>query len=319
MAQGPAPARRFGPALRGGSYRPLTGARSGADPRDGACSILEEIGLASATPTCVETVTSRPAASLTDDGRLLFPTEMVEQVPSRLPGRELQALCPGFGRTGPSAKSSTRVHLGTSGAAVHIVDSEDPGGPRFDPRRTSTTWRAWPRRCPTFTCSSARWWRATSPTPHAMDLNTAYACAGGHGQARSAPSFTSVRNHARRGGNVPPDRRRRSGLPRAAVLLCLHLLHGAAPDVRRGSARRHRVSRPSTGVPLKLVSAGQAGRDQPGTAGRRGRATDGRGAGGPRLCEPALAGTSRRSSARCPSSRTCAPAPCPAAAPSRGS
>jgi trimethylamine--corrinoid protein Co-methyltransferase len=105
------------PGLEGGAYRPL----SAADIERihlAALEVLEQIGLADAIPSCVEATTAA-GAWRSGDGRLRFPRALVEDVLARaarrfpLHGQDLRHdLMPWDGR----------VHFGTAGAAVHVVD-----------------------------------------------------------------------------------------------------------------------------------------------------------------------------------------------------
>ncbi|MFU8882714.1 MAG: trimethylamine methyltransferase family protein, partial [Rhodobacterales bacterium] len=105
--------------MSGGQYRPLTEAGM-QRIHLAALDALETIGLADAPPTGVEIMT-RAGAVLGDDGRLRFPRALVEDMLAiaarditlhgRDPRHDLQL-------------SGSRVHFGTAGAAVHIVDLE---------------------------------------------------------------------------------------------------------------------------------------------------------------------------------------------------
>ncbi len=107
------------PGLEGGAYRPLSpeGVRR---IHHAALDALEQIGLADAPPSGVETMTGA-GAILGDDGRLRFPRALVEDMlavaardvvlAARDPEHDLQL-------------SGARVHYGTAGAAVHLVDPE---------------------------------------------------------------------------------------------------------------------------------------------------------------------------------------------------
>jgi len=103
--------------MSGGQYKPL----SEADVlriHEAALQALEVIGLANAPASGVEILTGA-GAILGDDGRIRFPRALVEDmlaVAARnitLHGRD-----PAHDLT----LSGTRVHFGTAGAAVHIVD-----------------------------------------------------------------------------------------------------------------------------------------------------------------------------------------------------
>jgi len=105
--------------MSGGQYRPLTEAGM-QRIHLAALDALETIGLADAPPTGIEIMT-RAGAVLGDDGRLRFPRALVEDILAqaarditlhgRDPRHDLQL-------------SGSRVHFGTAGAAVHIVDLE---------------------------------------------------------------------------------------------------------------------------------------------------------------------------------------------------
>ena len=116
---GSAPSPAIWSGIKGGNYRPLTGTDI-EKIHATALRILEQIGLTSATPRCLDVVT-RAGGALTDDGRLLFPPSLVEKTLSTAArGFKLYAQDPAHD-IDPSA---TRVHLGTSGAAVHVIDTE---------------------------------------------------------------------------------------------------------------------------------------------------------------------------------------------------
>jgi trimethylamine---corrinoid protein Co-methyltransferase len=135
----PAPARRHGRAARmaeraaplaeamrpvragleGGQYRPLTDAGV-ARIHEAALTALEEIGLANAPPSGIAAMTAA-GALLGEDGRLRFPRALVEDMLA-LAARDLtlHARDPRH----DLHLSGARVHFGTAGAAVHVVDLE---------------------------------------------------------------------------------------------------------------------------------------------------------------------------------------------------
>ncbi|MEM8633083.1 MAG: trimethylamine methyltransferase family protein, partial [Pseudomonadota bacterium] len=85
-----------------------------------ALDALEQIGLADAPPSGVEALTGA-GALLGDDGRIRFPRALVEDTLARanrsitLPSRDGQ---------NDLRLEEGRVHYGTAGAAVHMVDPE---------------------------------------------------------------------------------------------------------------------------------------------------------------------------------------------------
>lgn len=105
------------PGLSGGTFKPL----SDVDVlkiHEAALEALETIGLADAPPSGVEYLTNA-GAILGDDGRIRFPRALVEDTIAKanrsftLPGRDPQY---------DLDLSGSRVHYGTAGAAVHMVD-----------------------------------------------------------------------------------------------------------------------------------------------------------------------------------------------------
>ena len=105
--------------LEGGQYKPL----SDADVlriHESALDALEQIGLSQAPPSGVEAMT-KAGAILGDDGRLRFPRALVEDMLAKA-ARNI-TLC-GRDPKYDLHLSGTKVHFGTAGAAVHVVDVE---------------------------------------------------------------------------------------------------------------------------------------------------------------------------------------------------
>lgn len=115
----PEDVRPVRPGMTGGQYRPLSDADV-AKIHASALDALEQIGLSQAPPSGVEIMT-KAGAILGDDGRLRFPRALVEDMLAKaarnitLHGREPQY---------DLDLSGSRVHFGTAGAAVHVVDVE---------------------------------------------------------------------------------------------------------------------------------------------------------------------------------------------------
>ena len=107
------------PGMPGGQYKPLT--EAGVKRiHEAALEALEVIGLSQAPDTGVEYMT-KAGAILGEDGRLRFPRALVEDM--------LAKAARGITLHGRDSKydlelSGTKVHFGTAGAAVHIVDVE---------------------------------------------------------------------------------------------------------------------------------------------------------------------------------------------------
>lgn len=103
--------------LSGGRYKPLTDADV-ARIHDAALQALEGIGLADAPPSGVAYMTAAGAIQ-GDDGRLRYPRALVEDMLAKAAKKlTLRARDPRH----DLELSGTRVHYGTAGAAVHMVD-----------------------------------------------------------------------------------------------------------------------------------------------------------------------------------------------------
>ena len=107
------------PGLLGGYYNPLS-QEEVIKIHEAALHVLEEIGLADAPESGVKAMTDAGAV-LGEDGRLKFPRKLVEKM--------LSLACKDFSLHGRSAEhdlllKKNRVHYGTAGAAVHVVDLE---------------------------------------------------------------------------------------------------------------------------------------------------------------------------------------------------
>ena len=111
--------RPIRPGMEGGTYKPLTDAQV-ARIHAAALEALEQIGLADAPPSGVEILTGA-GAILGDDGRLRFPRALVEDMLAKA-AKEI-TLC-GRDPAHDLQLGGHRVHFGTAGAAVHMVDPD---------------------------------------------------------------------------------------------------------------------------------------------------------------------------------------------------
>jgi len=252
---GSGPSTAIWPGIAGGAYKPFT-AREIGMVSDTAFRILEEIGLQGATPTCIETVCNA-GGSFTDDGRLLMPAELVQRC-LKMAGR-------GFRLYGQLPEydldpSGTRIHLGTSGAAVHIVDSLT-GEIRDSTLKDLYDMARLAQALPNIHMFQRTVVARDLTDPFEMDLNTAYACLKGTAKPVGG-SFTSGENMEAAvqmmqmiaGG---PDALR--ARPPFCVSTCFIVPPLTFAEEALGvieCAARH-------GIPLKLVSAGQAGATSP--------------------------------------------------------
>ncbi len=105
------------PGLDGGLYQPLTEMQM-RRIHEAALDALEQIGLADAPPSGIAYMTGA-GAILGSDGRLRFPRALIEDTIARA-GRTITLH--GRDPRHDLTLSGNRVHYGTAGAAVHLVD-----------------------------------------------------------------------------------------------------------------------------------------------------------------------------------------------------
>ncbi len=105
------------PGMSGGYYKPLSDDEI-LKIHEAALQVLEEVGMADAPPSGVEYMV-KAGAILGDDGRLRYPRKVVEDALA-MAARNITLLGrdPAFNME----LSGTKVHYGTAGAAVHMVD-----------------------------------------------------------------------------------------------------------------------------------------------------------------------------------------------------
>jgi trimethylamine--corrinoid protein Co-methyltransferase len=111
--------RPIRPGLEGGSYKPLD-RNSLEQIHEAVLTVLETVGFANAIPSCIEALT-RAGAALGEDGRIRFPRNLVLDTIRRAARH--------FTLHGQDPKhdmviQGKRVHYGTAGVAVHLVDVE---------------------------------------------------------------------------------------------------------------------------------------------------------------------------------------------------
>ncbi len=165
--------RAVRPGMEGGRYDPLANADV-ARIHAAALQALEEIGLADAPASGVEILTGAGAIQ-GDDGRIRFPGALVEDM--------LAKAARGITLHGREARhdlhlSGTRVHYGTAGAAVHLVDAtgrayrESTVQDLHDAARIADTLDNIHFLQRPMVCRDI-------PDNREMDLNTIYACVSG--------------------------------------------------------------------------------------------------------------------------------------------
>ena len=112
--------RAVQPGMKSGAFTALTDKEQ--DRVHEACmTILAEVGLAEAIPSCIEMVTNA-GGTLTEEGRLLFPRGLVEDVLENKAARNITLY--GQDPKHDMQLSGSRTYFGTAGAAVHIANGE---------------------------------------------------------------------------------------------------------------------------------------------------------------------------------------------------
>ncbi|MFY0310554.1 trimethylamine methyltransferase family protein [Leisingera sp. D0M16] len=250
---GPTPA--IWPGIEGGRFAPLSRSEIGMIDQT-AMRILEEIGVKGATQSCIGTVCAA-GGTLSEDGRLLMPETLVREV-LKTAGRgfKLHGLKPEF----DIDPSGSRTHFGTSGAAVHIIDSET-GKIRDSTLRDLYDMARLADQLPNIHMFQRTVVARDITDPREMDLNTAYACMKGTAKP-TGTSFGSagvmeeaVQMMAMVTGG--PD------ALRARPPMCVSTCFIVPPLTFAEEALGVIECAARYGIPLKLVSAGQAGATSP--------------------------------------------------------
>jgi trimethylamine---corrinoid protein Co-methyltransferase len=245
--------RRIEPPL-GGQYRPLSSSEA-HNIIDTAFAILEQIGMAD-TPEPYRTKLLETGKAHEKNGRLCFSKTALEDAVARA---AKQVVLPGFDDDKSIEVGGGKVHIGTGGAAVQILLSED-GSYResrlndlFDLMRLVDVSEAihYGLR-PVVACDMA--------TPYDLDINTAFACL----KATTKPIGVSFSE---------PEHLAKSVEMFDAVLgektfnqqpFCFGVIVHVVPPLRyapEGTAVMLEAMK--HGMPLQICSAGQAGATSP--------------------------------------------------------
>lgn len=159
--------------MEGGLFKPLKDSDVEKIHR-AALDALEQVGLASAIPSCVELVTGA-GGRLTDEGRLLFPRALVEDALAKAARNfPLHAQDPRH----DMEPWGNKVYFGTAGAAVHMYD------PETNSYRDSTLKDLYDIARVVDCLDNIHFYQRSIVARdmldgRALDLNTAYACVSG--------------------------------------------------------------------------------------------------------------------------------------------
>ena len=243
------------PGVEGGSYLPLA-ERDVARIDETALRVLAEVGMKGATESCIATVVDA-GGRLTGDGRLLMPEPLVRFALASA-GRNFRLF--GQRREFDLDPSGARVHCGTSGAAVHMVDSETRT------IRDSTLRDLYDMARLADVLPNIHMFQRTVVArdladPREMDLNTLYACVKG----TAKPVGTSFGTAETMEEGVEMLRLVVGGTDalRARPPVCVSTCFVVPPLTFAAEALGVIECAARHGIPLKLVSAGQAGATSP--------------------------------------------------------
>ncbi len=252
---GSEPTTAIWPGISGGQYRPFE-QREIEQIHQTVVQILETIGLLGASKNCIDTIV-KAGGRVARDGRLQIPEPLLDKTMQDAGrGFKLHALDPEHD-IDPSA---TRIHLGTSGAAVSIVDS-NTGEVR--PSQLSDLYDM--ARLANFLPNIHMFQRVCVPCdlddPREMDLNTLFACTAGTSK-HIGTSFVNE-SHMQEGIEMMYMIAGGEDSWVKRPFMCVSTCFIVPPLTLADDALGVIECAARTGTPLKLVSAGQAGATSP--------------------------------------------------------
>jgi trimethylamine--corrinoid protein Co-methyltransferase len=168
--------RDASPVRPGLAGRPLQAAQT-ADLEKihhAALDVLEKVGMANSIPSCVEVLEAK-GCTLGDDGRLRFPRALIEDTLTICARRfPLLPVTPNM----TWSRGASKVHFGTAGAAVHIVE------PKTETYRDSLLVDLYDAARIVDTCEHIHFYQRPVVArdmvePRDLDVNTLYACIAG--------------------------------------------------------------------------------------------------------------------------------------------
>ena len=244
-----------GAAFPGGRYRPLRSSEVTLIV-SAALAILERTGVAGA-PVWLRRTLEEKGARTREDGRVVFPRARVEAALAR--AARTVAL-PGFREDRGIQIGGGHVHVGTGGAAVHVLDGD---GSTFRPSRLRDLHRMMRvlDACPNIHYGVRPLVARDVEDAFALDVNTAYACM----RATAKPIGVGFDDAA----HVAPVvalfdlALGREGGFRARPFCMAIVVHVVPP--LRFAAEGVAIMRAAiaAGMPLQICSAGQAGATSP--------------------------------------------------------
>ncbi len=251
------PERPVWAGVVGGRYRPLSDEEEAA-VREAVLQLLETLGLSQAIPSMIEKVTDR-GGTLTEDGRLLFPRELVlESIETarrdvvlygRRPGLELDL-------------SGARVHMSSGGASPSVVDLENG---RYRDASTKDLYDA--ARLVDAMEHIHHFSRSVvardAGDPLSLDINTVYACLAGTPKPVSVSASDPA--HVKAIADICYTVAGGESAFRARPFLTIMVCHVVPPMRFAAEACATLEAAILAGFPVQIISAGQAGATSPAT------------------------------------------------------
>ncbi len=245
------------PGVVGGRYKPLSDVETAA-VHEATLHLLESLGLSQAIPSTVEKVTAR-GGSVTEDGRLLFPRNLVLEC---IKGARRDVVLCGQRAELDVDLSGARVHFGSGGASPSIVDLNTGA------YRSSTTKDLYDAARLVDTLDNvhvfSRSMVATdAPDPYALDINTAYAVTAGTAKhvCISCSDPAHIRDIAALCYAVAGGESAFRARPFMTIMVC----HVVPPMRFAEEAMATIEAAVLAGFPVQIISAGQAGATSPAT------------------------------------------------------
>jgi len=245
------------PGVEGGFYKPLSEqdmARIHATVLD----LLERVGLSQAIPSMIELVTAS-GGKLTEDGRLLFPRALIEDV---IANARKAFVLHGRGEDHAMEVSGTRVHVGTGGASPNMIDLET-GLYRDAQLKDIYDAARLVDQLDNIHFFNRPLVARDCPDAWSLDLNTAYVCTAGTtkhiGMSFFQPEHVEkITEYFDLLAGGPGEFRQKP----FCTLLCCHVVPPMRFAEESCAALEAGVR---LGYPVQLISAGQAGATSPAT------------------------------------------------------
>jgi trimethylamine--corrinoid protein Co-methyltransferase len=248
-------ARAVWPGIEGGAIKPLSD-RELERINEGALQVLERVGMANAGPEVIE-IAREKGLTITDDDRILFSRAYIEDM---LAGAARSFTLYGRERKYDLELSGSKVHFGTAGAAVSVLD------PKTGKYRPSTLCDGYDFARLADRLPNIHWFgRPVVPTEMEggldMDVNVTYALAAGTAK-HVAAGFTTgegVEAAAKIFDMILGGEGRFAEQP-CCTLYCT----GIVPPLRYGELSIEVASAAvRVGMPVDMIIAAQAGATAP--------------------------------------------------------